>query len=99
MTRALFLTLALVVTSAAAAHDRRVLIWLYDCSSATLDALANHTDSFTALAPSLYTVGQDDAGGAVLSGDAAGCVQLIKSTLPGIEIWPWITSPDAATPR
>lgn len=82
----------------ASTEQRRVLIWLYDCSTATLVALKNHTDAFNAIAPSVYHLGQDAVGSAVLSGDASGCINDIKSILPGVEIWPWITSPNWLKP-
>ena len=75
-------------------EQRLALVWLYDCSEATLKALQNKTDSFNAVSPSLYTVGVDADGDATLSGDASSCVQSVKRILPGVAIWPWITSPD-----
>ena len=77
------------------AQSRRVLVWLYDCSDATLSALKPHADSFTAVAPSLYTIGTDAAGGATLAGDATECVNALRKAIPSAEIWPWITSPDS----
>lgn len=71
------------------------MVWLYNCTDATLKALANHTDAFTAVSPSLYSVGSDASGDAILSGDGASCVQSIHTKLPGKEVWPWITSPDS----
>jgi hypothetical protein len=76
----------------------RVLIWLYDCDDSTLQALVNHSDAFTAVAPSLYTVGGHANGSvATLASDASGCAEAIHRMLPGKEIWAWITSPDSLT--
>lgn len=84
----------LLQTSSSSSNGRQVLIWLYDCSHETLSALANHTDSFTAISPSLYRLGADSSGEAIMTGDGSSCVQSIRSLLPGIAVWPWITSPD-----
>ena len=43
-------------------------------------------------------MGRDTAGDATLCGDAADCVKRARATLPGIEVWPWITSPDGLKP-
>jgi hypothetical protein len=73
-------TATATATAAAANTSRTVLIWLYDCAEATLQALANHSESFTAVAPPMYSVGWRNGGGAELvSIDAESASELAGS--------------------
>lgn len=74
---------------------RRVLIWLYDCHEDTMQALANHSSAFTAVAPAMYAVGFDPAGGAELTDSNAWCSDVVHKYLPDKELWAWVESPDS----
>jgi hypothetical protein len=77
------------------APARRVLVWLYDCHEDTLQALANHSSAFTAVAPPMYAVGFNSNGGAELTDTNAWCSDSVHKYLPDKELWAWVESPDS----
>ena len=84
-----------VVGADGGGDNKRVLIWLYDCNTHTMEALANHSSAFTAVAPPMYAVGFDESGGAKLTDIGSYCADTVHKYLPDKELWAWVESPDS----
>ena len=83
------------VVGADGRDNKRVLIWMYDCNTHTMEALANHSSAFTAVAPPMYAVGFDESGGAKLTDIGSYCADTVHKYLPDKELWAWVESPDS----